>query len=122
MKRRLNLKNIELQTHINNPQKLNSLDKNVKDEIEKTFQELTTNTLTHSHASKVFLDISFKDSSMKITFSDNGIGFNYEKVKSKSSGLANLAYRVKNLGGYLEVVTDIEHGSKFIINIPENNK
>ncbi|MCD6121799.1 MAG: HAMP domain-containing protein [Spirochaetales bacterium] len=119
MKRRLNLMNIELQTHIENPKKLNSLDKRVKDEIEKIFQELTTNTLTHSHASKVFLEISPKKSFTKIIFSDNGIGFNYEKVKSKSSGLANLVYRVNKLGGELEVVTNIGQGSKFKITIPE---
>ncbi len=118
IKRRLELKHIELDAKIENPEKLNQQDNMVRDEIEKILQELTTNVLSHSQASRVYLEIDANDTDIFIIFQDNGIGFNYEKSLKKSSGLSNVAFRVQNLKGDIRVKSKTGKGTEIQIKIP----
>lgn len=64
------------------------------------FQEIMTNTLKHSKATKVNLSFKLKNGQLSIQVFDNGKGFDIEKLKRKN-GLINIKLRAKKLNGTL---------------------
>ena len=90
-------------------------------EMYQVVQEMMTNTLSHSHASKVSIDISYIKHDLSIIFEDNGIGFNPEK-QSEGVGLKSIRLRVERHNGMLTIDTKPERGSAFIIeiNLPDD--
>lgn len=72
------------------------LDKKAEVIIFRILQEFFTNTVKHSKASKLSLSLNYKDSTLSIRASDNGIGFQTTAPHAnKGIGLSNIKNRAK---------------------------
>ena len=70
--------------------------------ILRCLQEALQNILKHASASKVKLELLLEKNNLLITIHDNGVGFN-PIFKTQSAGLANMAARMKSIGGKFEI-------------------
>ena len=79
---------------------------------------------------KIIIDIStnillkFENNNgmLEITVDDDGIGFNYNpnvlKLKSNTYGLFSIQERISDLGGIMEVESEINKGTKIKLSVP----
>ena len=84
--------------------------------IYRILQEAIQNVIKHSQAKNCIISIFKTETTDRITITDDGIGFNYTKVKN-SNGLKNISNRAKQLHASLEVNSTAQ-GTVIIINIP----
>lgn len=96
---------------------LNEIDENYQVELYKVIQELTTNTLKHAKATQIDIEINIVDHILKMFFEDNGIGFDLKKAYN-GIGLSNILGRIKELNGELNIDSNPNRGSLFIVDIP----
>lgn len=68
-------------------------------------KETLNNTLKHSKASKVNINIS-TNGKLEIDICDNGTGIEHEKVRRFGNGLKNIERRMKSIGGSYLIVND----------------
>ncbi|SDS22098.1 two-component system, NarL family, sensor histidine kinase LiaS [Paenibacillaceae bacterium GAS479] len=89
-----------------------------EDHLFRIAQESLSNTLRHAKATK--MDISLKrDGKMaKLSFIDNGIGFDLEEKKQASYGLLTMEERIHELGGHIAVMTAPGEGTAIEMWIP----
>lgn len=74
-------------------------------------QEALTNVLRHSHASKVWVDISVEESNLLLLVADDGWGFDVEAVtggttQGKSMGLLGMQERAAQMGGCMKIESE----------------
>lgn len=95
----------------------NQLSRETSINLYRIIQEMITNTLKHSKATKARLEITELNSEIIAIYEDNGIGF--EPVDSQKSGigLQNIKSRIDHLEGELKI-NSTKSGSTFIIEIP----
>jgi signal transduction histidine kinase/ligand-binding sensor domain-containing protein len=90
-------------------------DKKVSPLLFRIIQELLSNSIKHSKASLIKIQInSFKDL-VNIIFEDNGQGF--QDVTGNGMGLGSIQFRVESLNGSYDLQSS-SRGSSFIIDIP----
>lgn len=79
-------------------------------------QEFINNSMKHAQAQVLIFEIQKTESEILITISDDGVGFDMEKVE-KGLGLQNLQHRMKmsNIKGRMESIPG--QGSKLIMQI-----
>ncbi len=84
--------------------------------------ELINNTIKHAKATKIKIKINKNNSSLTISYSDNGIGFNFEQVltQSKGLGISNIKSRINSAGGTLIYNSKPANGINVKINLPIN--
>ncbi len=70
-------------------------------------QEFFANTIKHAEATHLEVEINYQADKMIITASDNGKGFDIEKVK-KNSGLINMQSRATIIGTQMNITSDKE--------------
>ncbi len=86
-------------------------------EFFRIIQELLSNTIKHSGASEINIDISyFKDDYCTLMFTDNGRGFDPQTTK-EGIGLKTIRTRVDSFNGQLYVTSKLAKGSEFVIEI-----
>lgn len=90
-------------------------------QIYRVIQELFTNTLKHSKATKVRFEITQMDKEISVIFEDNGVGFDATLKNSTTMGLRNVRSRIVKLGGELSIQSS-DSGSTFIFEIPFANE
>ena len=88
--------------------------------IYRIIQEAIKNCMTHSKATTANVTIDFKEHSVLLEFSDNGIGFNTESQTNKkiSSGIKNMNNRAKLINGKIEINSVVGSGTKIKLEIP----
>lgn len=88
--------------------------------IFRLFQELINNTIKHSKASHVDVQLTYDEAFLILSVNDNGVGFDLQKEinKKSGSGLSNLYYRAKLLNGHLNILTDATNGTFTQLSIP----
>ena len=98
---------------------INDLGEEININIYRIIQESMNNSLKHSQASEIIIDLSLLKQSIKLEFSDNGVGFDKKILKtSKQFGLIGIKERVQSLRGNFELVTSPLKGTNLIILIP----
>lgn len=87
---------------------------NVEINIFRICTELINNSLKHSKATKLELSLTKEGENLIVTYSDNGIGFNYKKkyAQGSGSGLFNIENRVNSLNGKYEFKSCLNNGLK----------
>ncbi len=104
---------------------INKLNKRLNDQLEITIYrlvcELINNSIKHSEAQKVNIQIEENDE-IDISYSDDGKGFNVsEKIKEhKGAGLINLSTRIQSLGGVYKIDSYPGKGTKVHIKLSAN--
>lgn len=91
--------------------------------IFRLVQEAFSNVLKHAQASHVALEMTYQQQMVKITVTDNGVGFaanNIDRKITKGShyGLIGMRERVELLEGRLDIQSDIGAGTKISMVIP----
>lgn len=88
--------------------------------IYRIISELITNTIKHAKATKVNIKIQMEMKNLRISFTDNGVGFDYNASIKTSTGLGinNIKNRIAFLKGNIQFSNN--SGTNFIITIPIN--
>ena len=87
--------------------------------IFRIIQELVSNIIQHSGATKFVVQIFNSEDSIKILVQDNGRGFDSNALKkSVGLGLVNIRERVDSFEGSCEFETSADKGTEFIIQLP----
>jgi signal transduction histidine kinase/ligand-binding sensor domain-containing protein len=81
------------------------------------FKEAINNAARHSGASRVTVGIEVARGVLRITIADNGRGFDPSAVH-EGEGVANIARRMRDLGGTLEWDSPGEAGARLVIALP----
>lgn len=79
--------------------------------------ECLNNTIKHSQAKKIILRFTLNRNKLHIAFSDNGKGFDVNKILSegKGMGLFNIQNRIKHIGGEIKIISNISVGTDIAI-------
>lgn len=98
------------------------LDENLQLAIFRIFQELLTNSIKHSNASEISVQLIEHDEDISFTIEDDGVGFNFKDALNSGTGngLHNIISRVSLIGGKLQFDSSIGSGTTITIQIPIN--
>jgi two-component system sensor histidine kinase DegS len=87
--------------------------------IFRAMQELVYNSMQHSQANSVKVQLDFLESSVKLTVDDDGQGFDQTILdQSDGMGLKVMRDRVKTMGGAIEINSQSEQGTHISIELP----
>ncbi len=81
----------------------------------RIIQEVVNNAIKYSVAKNIEINISQQEKLLKMSIADDGIGFDYDQVKTSSYGLTNIQNRVDEINGKLKVETAVNRGTRFNI-------
>jgi signal transduction histidine kinase len=82
-------------------------------------KEAVNNVIKHSQATEVTLNLNVVRNILEIRIKDNGRGFSPEAIaRAKRHGFPNMRARVEQLGGKLEVSSELGKGTSIRILIP----
>jgi signal transduction histidine kinase len=90
--------------------------------IYRILQELITNVVRHSKASKLIVTLMKKKGQFILKVHDNGIGFDLNQISGEGAGLNNIRGRTTTLGGELTIESGQNDGTKIEIIIPLNEE
>ena len=77
----------------------------VDEEVFRIAQEALHNALRHAHAERLAVKLSENGDRLRMTISDDGVGFDPDapELRSRSLGLTSIEERAHELGGRLEI-------------------
>jgi PAS domain S-box-containing protein len=85
----------------------------------RVLQEALHNAAKHSRASQFNVQFLGMPEEMRLTVSDDGIGFDVESVsKGRGLGLISMRERVKLVKGTFSIVSKLNHGTEIQLRIP----
>jgi PAS domain S-box-containing protein len=90
----------------------------------RIIQEQVNNVLKHSGANNLIIELEMDEyeNAIKLNISDDGKGFDAEKIKTKRSlGFSNIIGRTDLFDGSISIVTAPEQGCKLNVQIPIHN-
>jgi PAS domain S-box-containing protein len=104
-------------------EKTKTLSEDVKVVLFQSVRELVNNIIKHALANNVAVDIRRCKDTIRITVSDDGIGFKGEKLESSEQsrsgfGLFSIAERLKYIGGSFEFQSQPGQGCSFTLEAP----
>jgi PAS domain S-box-containing protein len=102
----------------------NILDEKRKLMLFRIIQEQVNNVLKHAMAKNLVIELiaDSEGHAVDLTISDDGKGFELDKVRSKKGvGLSNIASRAQLFNGSMHIVTALGEGCKLKINVPISN-
>jgi tetratricopeptide (TPR) repeat protein/anti-sigma regulatory factor (Ser/Thr protein kinase) len=86
-------------------------------EIHRVLQEVLVNMKKHSEATLVVIVFETLEKSIRIKYSDNGIGFDMEKISK--NGVRNMENRMHSINGSITFDSEINKGVKINIEFPK---
>lgn len=81
-------------------------------------QECVTNIVKHANAKTISVNIKIEKKTIFTLISDNGIGFDINKIKQNSLGLKTISERIKILKGTLSIDSKLGRGTIIKAEIP----
>jgi signal transduction histidine kinase len=78
-----------------------------------------SNSIRHSAAHGGTVSLKIHDGFVRLIVEDDGVGFDAASVESSGHGLKNIASRIKNLAGRLEVCSETGRGTRVICDLPQ---
>ena len=109
-------KSVNVNIEINSPNalKLNNITETI---IYRILCECINNTVKHANASIIKINFEIIENSLIIRYTDNGQGFDINKILSmrKGIGLLNMQSRLKSINGNFEIQSSNENGTEIII-------
>jgi len=81
--------------------------------------ECINNTVKHANATKVNIKINKLNKKLRISYIDNGIGFDLEEalLKKAGNGLFNMQSRLQSINGSWNIKSLPERGTKITITV-----
>jgi signal transduction histidine kinase len=77
--------------------------------------EALTNAAKHANASRVDIEASVRDGSLRLSVRDDGVG---GAEPARGSGLVGLRDRVEAVGGSIEITSPPGHGTHVVVQLP----
>ena len=95
--------------------------KNKEINFYRVLQEAINNILKHSEADKASITINHTHKEIKISITDNGIGFDAGKKENLVGlGLSGMQERVETLSGKMDIFSSIGEGTQILVSIPKS--
>jgi two-component system, NarL family, sensor histidine kinase UhpB len=110
-------KKLEIFLHFDDAVKSYPLSHEMQLNLYRILQEQLRNIQKYASASVIEVDVLVHYHKLKLKISDNGIGFNTDKVKS-GIGLANMKRRAELFSGKFEIHSSPGDGCEIIVDIP----
>ncbi len=85
----------------------------VKINLFSVFQEMLGNAIKYAKATTINISLIVEKGTITLQVDDDGIGFNYDKVRH-GMGLKNMKERAEKLGGRFVFESEVGFGSKFV--------
>jgi len=104
----------------NNAGDLSGLSANISIALYRVLQELLTNTIKHAKADKVVILINCHENALTVEYTDNGIGIDTDRIKSKGIGMGmyNIESRLNMIDANYLIEKGVNAGFKIYITIP----
>jgi signal transduction histidine kinase len=99
------------------PEACDALAESQKGDVVQIVREVLSNIARHSQATEVELSCSMQDRQIVLQISDNGSGFDPQKV-TRGQGLTNIEDRARKLGGDVQMEKRRPRGMMFALRIP----
>ena len=84
----------------------------------RILQEALTNVMRHAQAHTVELTLAVEGTDLRLTISDDGIGFVQPEGRAVSFGLVGMRERVLIMGGQLSLESDLGEGTTLSVTVP----
>lgn len=94
----------------------------VEQALYRITQEALANTARHSRASEVLLSLDYTADSVFLEITDNGIGFEPQRIGKEGFGLQTMRERGEAFGGQVKIESKEDHGTTICISIPAKMK
>ena len=99
-----------------------SLDNLIENTLYRAVQELINNTIKHSKATNISIQLVKSETEITLMVEDNGVGFNMnDTLIENGGGLSNIRSRVENLSGSIFIDAMASRGTIITIVIPLKN-
>jgi PAS domain S-box-containing protein len=85
-------------------------------------REALSNALRHSQATRITVSVRPLVGSVRLTVTDNGIGFNPKVVQGVGHGLENMAARAHKTGGVFAVRSEPQRGTRILLDLPKDQQ
>lgn len=83
----------------------------------RTIQEFVNNSLKYSQANLISIGLYYYAPNIELKLSDNGIGFEMDRIK-KGNGLNNMASRIAKIGGKYQLNSQPNQGTSLLVKVP----
>ncbi|MEM7101907.1 MAG: sensor histidine kinase [Bacteroidota bacterium] len=83
----------------------------------RIIQEATNNMIKHANASEYQVALSGTEKDLKLTISDNGIGFNIQVNKTGHYGLENMKHRAEEINADFDIFSKEKEGTTILISL-----
>jgi len=87
--------------------------------VYRVIQESIQNVLKHAQATEVSIILNNSTDTVDVKITDDGKGFEIEKLNYNSLGLRNMLHRAKLLKGELKISSTIGNGTEILLHIPK---
>ena len=114
------LSNLKFEVHYNYEIRLNEI---IEFTIYRILTELINNTLKYAEATLAIIEIYLEEPLLKVTYRDNGKGFDLENTKkqNKGFGLINIENRIMKFNGSYLFDTKPGKGTKVAFTLNSNH-
>ncbi|MBO0935906.1 sensor histidine kinase [Fibrella sp. HMF5335] len=86
------------------------------------YKEMLHNTMRHASARHVSVNLICTEAHLRLTVSDDGVGFNTQVTRVGSNGLTSLRQRAEDLGGHLTIRSSPGEGTTLSLTCPAKMK
>jgi two-component sensor histidine kinase len=96
----------------------------VEHELRMVMRETLYNAARHAQATEVRLEICYRHDAMEVMLSDDGIGFDVQRVTDNCSdhyGLKGIQERMARIGGKVRIESRAGEGTRIIIRLPRTS-
>ena len=87
-------------------------------EVYRIATEALNNSLKHSRASEIKVELVASPRLLELTICDNGVGFDASGQPAGGMGLASMQERASRIGGKLTVESSVQHGTRIHLHLP----
>jgi signal transduction histidine kinase len=108
----------ELGIEINTINEPYTIPKDIALGLLRIFQELLQNMIKHSGASEIAVELVYNSDGIKLHYTDNGKGFDFDKADSEGIGIKNMESRVQALEGSFHINKTNQSGFEAEIEVP----
>jgi PAS domain S-box-containing protein len=90
----------------------------IETNLYRIVQEAINNIIKHAEAKTIFIQMIYGDSNLSLTIEDDGIGFEFDKIKLREGiGLKNIENRVYYLNGKLTIESNPGKGTLILVDV-----
>jgi PAS domain S-box-containing protein len=95
------------------------LNENFSLTIYRIVNELINNSIKHSNAKNIYLNLYILPDRLEMEYKDDGDGFDIEKITSEKlgNGITNIKNRIKQVNGEIDIFSEIGTGTEIKINV-----